>query len=287
MKIGFLGERGSFAEAAAAVLFASEDIATVPLNSYREIFDALAEGSIEHAITRLENTYTGPNIRLLDFLRYSRAFITAETRLVEVYNLAGQKGAKTGDIKRIFAPPVALSQCQDYLERMHGVEMIISFDTAKAAQDLMKRRDRSEALVCSDFAAGIYGLSPLQRGIQTERESISRFAALGPKLVVPPPEAGEAHTMLLLELRHQAGTLLNVMTVMKSYGLNVHLMGNTTMRTNKWQYLLALEFPGRATDEPIVKALEQIKSHAVYTKLVGSYALVDSSVKMRKTGKID
>ncbi len=37
--------------------------------------------------------------------------------------------------------------------------------------------------------------------------------------------------------------MLNIMAVMKNYDLNVHLMGNTTTRTNKWQYLLALEFP--------------------------------------------
>ncbi|MCC6572216.1 MAG: hypothetical protein IT462_00365 [Planctomycetes bacterium] len=287
MKIGYLGERGSFAEAAAAVLYAHEDIHTVSLNNYRQMFDALTDGSIEIAVARIENTYTGPNIRLLDFLRHARAFITAETRLAEVYNLAGHKGAKAAQIRRVFAHPTVIAQCQDYLERMEGVDIITRFDTAACAKAMMERRDPAEALVCGDFGAGIYGLAVLQRGIQTERESISRFAALGPHLVVPPVEAGEAHTLILLELKHKPGALLNIMAVMKNYDLNVHLMGNTTTRTNKWQYLLALEFPGRATDEHVIAAMKDVKQHTQYAQMVGSYALVDSSVKMKKTGKID
>lgn len=287
MKIGFVGERGSFAEAAAAVLFAREDIHTVPFNSYRGLFDGIADGGIEYAIARMENTYTGPNIRLLDFLRHHRAYVTAETRIAETYNLAGHKGAKAADIKRIYAHPIVIAQCQDFLETLEGVDMVTRFDTADAAKAMMERRDPGDALICSDFAAGIYGLAMIQRGIQTERESISRFAALGPELQVPPPEAGEAHTMLLMELKHKPGALLGIMTVMKNYNLNVHLMGNTTTRTNKWQYLLAIEFPGRASDEPVANAMRELKPHTAFVQLLGSYAQVDPGVKLKKTGKVD
>jgi len=105
MRISFAGERGSYAEAAAARMFANEDIATSPMRNYRAAFDALANGEVDYTVVPLENSYHGPNTPLFDHLRERRCYITRESRITEVYNLAGQKGAKLADIKRIHAHP--------------------------------------------------------------------------------------------------------------------------------------------------------------------------------------
>ncbi|GIK53249.1 MAG: prephenate dehydratase [Planctomycetota bacterium] len=275
MKIAFQGERGSYAEAAAARLFANEDIATLPLRSYRAVFDALADGEAEYAVVSLENTYAGPNTPLFDHLRQHRCYLTRETRLTEIYSLAGSKGARLADIHRIYAHPVPLALCQDFLERLRGVDIITRFDAATSDMQVLQRADKTEATVCSDYAASIYGLHIIQRGIQSQAESVTRYAAIGRELEIPPKDADEPQTMVLFELKHVVGAMLNVLTVMKKHGISIHLMGSRPTRVNKWEYMIAMEFPGRATDKPIAAALKELKAHTTYLQLLGSYDRVD------------
>ncbi|CAG0929788.1 chorismate mutase / prephenate dehydratase [Planctomycetaceae bacterium] len=274
MKIAFVGERGSYAEAAAARMFANEDIATAPVRNYRAAFDALTSGEVDYIVMRLENTYSGPNTAIFEHIRQRRCFLTRETRITEIYNLAGQKGAKLSDIKRIHAHPVPLSLCQDFLERLEGVEIVTRFDSASAFTQLQKA-GKHEATVCSDYAASIYGLHIIQRGIQTEAESITRYVAIGREAEMPPKDADEPQTLILIELKHVAGALHSVLEVMKKYDISIHQMGSRPTRVNKWEYMLALEFPGRATDKPIAAALKEVKARTTYLQLLGSYDRVE------------
>ena len=227
MRISFAGERGSYAEAAAARMFANEDIATMPVRNYRAAFDALANGEVDYTVVPLENSFHGPNTPLFDHLRERRCYISRESRITEIYNLAGQKGAKLSDIKRIHAHPAPLSLCQDFLEKLDGVEII------------------------------------------------TRFVAIGRELEVPPADADDPRTMILFELKHVAGALLSVLEVMKKYNISVHQMGARPNRVNKFEYMIALEFPGRANDKPVAAALKELKSRTTYLQLLGSYDKVE------------
>ncbi len=275
MKIAFQGERGSYAEAASARLFANEDIATMPLRNYKAVFDALADGEAEYAVVRLENTYSGPNTQLFDHLRQSRCYFTRETRLTEIYNLAGNKGAKLSDIRRIYAHPVPLSLCQDFLERLDGVDIITRFDSGASDLQIVQRADKSEATVCSDYAASIYGLHIIQRGIQSEAESVTRYVAVSREPEIPPKDADEPQTMILFELKHVVGAMLAVLQVMKKHGISIHLMGSRPTRVNKWEYMIALEFPGRGSDKKVVAALKELKPHTTYLQFLGSYDRIE------------
>lgn len=274
MRISFAGERGSYAEAAAARMFANEDIATMPVRNYRAAFDALANGEVDYTVVPLENSYHGPNTPLFDHLRERRCYISRESRITEIYNLAGQKGAKLSDIKRIHAHPAPLSLCQDFLEKLDGVEIITRFDSGSAFTHLQKA-SKQDATICSDYAASIYGLHIIQRGIQSEADSVTRFVAIGRELEMPPADADDPRTMILFELKHVAGALLSVLEVMKKYNISVHQMGARPNRVNKFEYMIALEFPGRANDKPVAAALKELKSRTTYLQLLGSYDKVE------------
>lgn len=274
MRISFAGERGSYAEAAAARMFANEDIATLPMRNYRAAFDALAKGEVDYVVVPLENSYYGPNTPLFDHMRERRCFLTRESRITEIYNLAGQKGAKISDVKRIHAHPVPLSLCSDFLEKLEGVEIVTRFDSASAFTQLQKA-SKHEATVCSDYAASIYGLHIIQRGIQTEADSVTRYVAIGREMEMPPSDADDPRTLILFELKHVAGALLSVLEVMKKYNISVHQMGARPNRVNKFEYMIALEFPGRATDKPVAAALKELKGRTTYLQLLGSYDKVE------------
>ncbi|CAG1000117.1 chorismate mutase / prephenate dehydratase [Planctomycetaceae bacterium] len=274
MRIAFAGERGSYAEAAAARMFANEDIATVAMRNYRAAFDALASGDVDYTVVPLENSFSGPNTPLFDHLRERRCYISRESRITEIYNLAGQKGARLQDIRRIHAHPVPLALCQDFLERLEGVEIVTRFDSASAFTQLQKA-GKHEATVCSDYAASIYGLNIIQRGIQSEADSVTRFVAIGRELEMPPADADDPRTMILFELKHVAGALLSVLEVMKKYNISVHQMGARPNRVNKFEYMIALEFPGRANDKSVTAALKELKTRTTYLQLLGSYDKVE------------
>jgi chorismate mutase/prephenate dehydratase len=202
--------------------------------------------------------------------------MTRECVLPEIYHLAGTQAAKLSGIRRIYAHPNAFSACQNFLERMPGVDLIVTFDAAATALQLARRKDAAEATVCSDFAAKIHGFSIIQRGIQSDAEAESRFIALGRHLETPPANATEIHTAILFVLRNEPGQLHRVLGILKDRGINVHVLGSRPTHVNRWEYAIGLELEGRAQDEGLQQAMTELKNATVYLQLLGSYYRVET-----------
>lgn len=275
MKIAFHGQRGSYAEAAAAWMYADEDIATVPCNTAQGVFDSLADDQCQLGIVRAENSEWGASYEILDLLRATRVYFVREIRFHERYNLAGQDGATVEGIKRIYAHPAILNLCSAYLSRLGGVELIARYDSAESMAAIVQRGNKDEATVVGDFAASIFGLKVLKPSIENSVTGVTRFVALSKQKIVPADEVNSS-TTVMFELKHQPGALMNALGAFRDRNINLTNVFARPNRANKWDYTVFVEFNGRFDDENIRTALAELRKHTTYLQMVGSYDTVEA-----------
>ena len=275
MKIAFHGQRGSYSEAAAAWMYADEDIATLPCKSAQGVFDALADDQCQLGIVRVENSEWGTSYGILDLLRATRVYFVREIRFHERYNVAGQAGSHVDDIKRIYAHPAILNQCSAYLSLLTDVELIARYDSAESMAGIVQRSDKDEATVVGDFAASIFGLKVLKPSIENTVTGVTRFVALGSTKVLPPSDAANVATTVMFELKHQPGALMDALGAFRQHNINLTNVFARPNRVNKWDYTVFVEFHGRFDDENIRTALAELRKHTTYLQMLGSYDSVE------------
>ncbi len=278
MKIAFQGQRGSYAEAAAAWMFADRDIATVPGQNPQAVVDAIMDGSCQYGVIRLETSDWGANYDLLGLLRATRVYYVRDIRFHERYNLVGQPSTHPENIRRIYAHPAILHMCSNYMSRLGGVEIIARYDSAETLAEMVRSGDRSVGIVCSDFAADIFGMRVLQTGVENTPEGKARFVALASQKEAPPPEVADVSTAILFELKHRPGALMEALACFKQHDINITAVLARPTRTSKWDYATYVEFAGRFDDERVRSALARLREHTTYLQLLGSFNSVEPKV---------
>jgi prephenate dehydratase len=279
VKIAFHGQRGSYAEAAAAWMFADQDIATIPSNTAQGVFDALADEQCQVGVVRVENSEWGTSFEILDLLRATRVYFTRETRFHERYNVAGQAGAQIEGLKRIYAHPAILTQCSAYVSRLADVEVIARYDSAESMAAMVQRGNKIEATIVSDFAASIFGLKVLKPGIENSVTGVTRFVALSKNKTLPDDAATVTATTVMFELKHEPGALMDALGAFRKHNINLTNVFARPNRVNKWDYTVFVEFNGRYDAENIRTALAELRKHTTYLQLIGSYDSVEPRLK--------
>ncbi|MCG3182553.1 MAG: P-protein [Planctomycetes bacterium] len=279
MKIAFHGQRGSYSEAAAAWMYADQDIATVPCDTVQQVFDALADEQCQYGVVRVENSEWGTSFNILDLLRATRVYFSRDIRFHERYNLAGQKNASKGGVKRIYAHPAILNLCSTFLARQKNIELIARFDGAENLAALVQRSDKNEATVCGDFAASIFGLKVLEPSVENSVTGVTRFVALTKAKQLPPEDAADVRTSAMFELKHQPGALMSALAAFRQNEINLTQVFARPNRTNKWDYTVFVEFPGRFDQDNIRTALAELRQHTTYLQLIGSHDSVEPRIQ--------
>src|SRR5882724_9906820 len=114
-RISFQGELGAFSQVAAEEL-GGQQITPVPLPTFQEVFESVANGKCDAAVIPIENTLHGSIHDNYDHLLRFDLEIKGETFVRIVHNLMARPGVRLQDIKRIYSHPVALNQCRNFLD---------------------------------------------------------------------------------------------------------------------------------------------------------------------------
>ena len=103
---------------------------------------------------------------------------------------------------------------------MPGVQTIVDFDTASAAQTL-SRMDSKERAVIARHSADIYSLMVLDENIENDPYNMTRFLVFGKKPLEKSEEPQSYITSLLFQINHVPGSLINVLKAFSDNGINL------------------------------------------------------------------
>ena len=232
------GVSGAFHEIAARQYFQNKELETIPCYTFKDLFHALSEDKSLFGIVAIENTIAGSLLQNHNLLRESGCQIIGEHKLRIEHNLAVLPGQKFEDITEVHSHPIALMQCEEFLDKHKQLKAIESEDTALSAKKIAENGLKGVAAICSSLAAEKYGLEIIAAGIETNKRNFTRF------LIVAQPElAGKIldkskvdKSTLVFTLPHEEGSLSKVLTILSFYKNNLTKIQSLPIIGKEWEY---------------------------------------------------
>ncbi len=266
MKIAFQGATGAYSEAAA--LNAWPGAETVAYDSFDEVFAAVAAGRVSHGILPVENSIGGSIHRNFDLLLEHDLPIVGEVELPVLHNLLALPGSGLADIRRVFSHPQALAQCERFLRKLPGVEIVASYDTAGSARIIQEQQLRDTAAVASRRAAEVFGLEILCEGIQDFEHNITRFIIVAREAK---PLGAPDKTTLAFALRNEPGALFKALSVFALRDIDLTKLESRPIPGRPWEYLFYVDLGVGRDDLRCGRAIVHLAESARWVKTLGSY----------------
>lgn len=238
-KIAIQGIAGCFHDAAARQFFDGQEVETVPCDSFPDLFETLEGDASMLGIVAIENTIAGSLLANHELLRKSNHTIIGEHSVRISHVLCALPGETLDSVKEVNSHPMALMQCEQYLRRHPNMRMVEKFDTAGSAEEIAREKLTGHAAVCGEFAANLYGLEILEKGIETNKRNFTRFLILADPLVageLKPREEELNKSSVVFTLPHTHGALSKVLTILSFYDVNLTKIQSLPVIGREWEY---------------------------------------------------
>ena len=266
LKVAYSGVEGAFAHIAAGRIFPSAN--RVSYSDFKAAYEAVEKGECDAAVLPIENSYAGEVGQTLDLIFSGNLFINGIYELEIHQNLLGLPDASIDDIKKITSHPQALSQCHDYIE-LRGFETEEATNTALAAKTVAESNDKSLGAVASIETAQIYGLKVIEANINKSGENTTRFAVLSKVKATSPALSS---TVLMLTVKHEAGSLAKAIGIIGKYGYNMTALRSRPMKKHSWQYYFYMEIDGSTETEDGKSMLAELCGVCDRLKVAGTFS---------------
>ncbi|TFH03841.1 MAG: 3-deoxy-7-phosphoheptulonate synthase, partial [Spirochaetales bacterium] len=179
LAVAFQGERGAYSEMALVRFFQDMEYRAVPKRRFRDVFEAVLEGSAAYGIVPVENSLAGSVHENYDLLlQFPDLRVVGQIKLRVIHSLIGVPGATMDAVTRVFSHPQALAQCDDFLTSRETWELVPFYDTAGSVKHIAELGLPENAAVANAQAAEFYGMQIIKEGIETNPSNYTRFVIL-------------------------------------------------------------------------------------------------------------
>lgn len=245
-QIAIQGGGGSFHEIAAKAYFCREEVQVLPCDTFKDVFRAIENNEDLLGIIAIENTIAGSLLQNHNLLRESGCLIIGEHKLRISHQLAALPGQTIDDLREVHSHPIALMQCEDFLERHKQILAVESDDTAMSAKTIAEGKVKGRAAICSRAAAELYGLEILAENIETNKRNFTRFLIIAkPDLAYMMNRGMELNkSTIVFTLPHEEGSLSKVLTILSFYHINLTKIQSLPIigREFEYRFYVALTF---------------------------------------------
>ncbi|MEO5894123.1 MAG: prephenate dehydratase [Vicinamibacterales bacterium] len=266
MKIAYQGEPGAYSEAAALRYAAKAEV--MPCRSFEEVFAAVTEGRASRGVLPMENSIGGSIHRNYDLLVEHELPIVGEVELSVDHCLLARPGTRLADLSAVYSHPQALAQCEEYLQRMTGVEVIAVYDTAGGAKMVAEGARPDAGAIASRRAAEVFGLEILSESIQDYASNLTRFAVIA-RSADGQQDANK--TSLVFALKSTPGTLFRALSCFALRDINLTKLESRPIRGRPWEYMFYVDVDVARESVTYGRAVTQLAEFAQWVRTLGSY----------------
>lgn len=263
-KTAYCGVPGAFAHQVCQRLFPHTEITGCA--SFEEVLRLVAEHEVEQGILPLENSYSGLVGEVMDGLMNYPVYITEVVDEQIQQCLLGVPGATLKDVQTVYSKDQALAQCAPFVKAL-GAAPVPYPNTALAAKDVAKSKDKSKAAIGAKENAMLYGLDVLVENIESDKENTTRFLVVkaAPNAQMYPQQS------VLFSVSNTPGALASVISVLAKYGLNMDCLQSRPRKNKPFEYFFYLQITSGADEETIRRCMEEIEPLCQELKWLGSY----------------
>jgi prephenate dehydratase len=238
LAVAIQGIRASFHDVAARKYFSEREVDIVECPSFRALCTTLADRKADVAVMAIENTIAGSILSNYALLEAHAFRVFGEVYLRIEHCLLGLPGQRLAEVRVIQSHPMALLQCEEFLARFPEVQVLEGSDTAMSARLVKEGGKPGHAAIASRLAAETFGLQVLEEGIETNKKNFTRF------LVLCRAQDHERHARpdladkasIRFETPHSPGSLVDVLEVFRSHGINMTKIQSLPILGRPYQY---------------------------------------------------
>lgn len=235
LKIAIQGVQACFHDVAARKYFDQATVTPVECVSFPVLCKTLDQRGADYAVMAIENTIAGSILANYSLLQSYGFKILGETYLRIEMSFMALADQEISDIRFVQSHPMAILQCQDFLSTLDNIKLVEASDTAESAKEIKERNLIGYAAIASKLAAQTYGLEVLQTNIETDRHNFTRFLTLCRNENYQRP-IGANKASFRFEVKHEPGSLAQVLTLFSQYSLNMTKIQSTPIIGKPYQY---------------------------------------------------
>lgn len=275
LSIAYLGPKGTYSEVAATAYarWLDQNQGTVTsLQAYPSISQALqatANGVSDHTIVPIENSIQGGVTVTLDTLWQLETLSIHHALILPISNALLSKAKNLEQIKRVYSHPQALSQCQEWLNKMLPTVEIVPTNSTTEALSWLSEEITSGA-IASQWAAKIYHLPVLAHPINDHADNCTKFLSVSLKA----SKVG-SHTSLAFSLPVNApGALLKPLQIFSTLDINLSRIESRPTKRSLGEYLFFIDLEASWQDTSTQLALSALETCTETLKIFGSYEII-------------
>jgi prephenate dehydratase len=269
-RVAIQGGFGAFHELAAVKYFEKETIEIIPRDTFKDLMRSLRKKEADYGIMAIENNIAGSILPNYNLLKESNKKIIGEIYLRIEQNLVALPGQEIEDIKEVYSHPMALLQCQAFFENYKHIKLIDSNDTALSAEKIKNEKLTGIGAIASTYAAEMYKLKILKKGIETNKNNYTRFLILqlndGRIKNGKHPNKASLH----FALAHQIGSLSKILSILSFYDINLSKIQSMPIIGKGWEYQFYVDVE-LDNYERYQQAIDAIKPFTSDLGILGEY----------------
>lgn len=266
-RIVFPGTEGAYSQAATKHYF-GDNCNSFYVRTFRDAMEAIEEGAADYAVLPIENSTAGSVDEMYDLLVEFENYIVGETIIPITHTLSGLPGTELKDIERVYSKGVALMQAGRFLDEHADWQQISVANTAIAAKKILEEQDKSQAAVCSAYAAKVHGLTILKENINDDPDNSTRFIVVTNQKIFL---KNAQKISICFELPHTSGSLYHLLSHFIYNDLNMTRIESRPMEGRNWEYRFFIDFEGNLADAAVKNAIRGLREESRNMRILGNY----------------
>ena len=245
-KVAIQGFEGSYHDIATRLFFKDEDTELICCETFGEVFDTLTADSETVALVAIENTIAGSLLHNYELLRNSGMAIVGEQKLRIAHCICCLPDEDWADLHEVHSHPVALAQCEAFLQRHPELKAVQAEDTALSAKEIKEKQLKGHAAICSTHAAKLYGMRILQENIETNKHNFTRFLVIADRWRTDELKAETIgrqsnKASIVFSLPHEEGSLSQILSIFTFYRINLTKIQSLPIIGREWEYMFYVD----------------------------------------------
>lgn len=266
-RVVFQGADGAYSQAAMMQYF-GDQINSFHVDTFRDAMIAIDEGSADFAVLPIENSTAGIVSEIYDLLAEFENYIVGEQVIKIEHCLMALPGTKLSDIHTVYSHPQSLMQSARFLLEYPSWKQISMKNNAFAAKKVQEDQDKGEAAIASEYAARLYGLEVLEKGINQSSSNSTRFIIVTNQKIF---KKDAKKVSICFEVPHESGSLYHMLSHIIYNNLNMSKIESRPIEERNWEYRFFIDFDGNLGDSAVKNALRGLREEARNMRILGNY----------------
>ncbi len=265
-RVVFQGAEGAYSQAAMERYFGSQ-VNSFHVDTFRDAFCAIEEGSADFAVLPIENSTAGIVNEVYDLLVGFENYIVGEQIIKIEHCLLALPGTRMEEIRTVYSHPQSLMQSARFLSE-HDWQQVSLRNNAFAARKVAEEGDKSQAAVAGEHAAQVYGLEVLKKPVNQSDTNSTRFIIITNQKIF---RKDAKKVSICFEVPHTSGSLYRMLSHFIYNNLNMNKIESRPIEGRNWEYRFFIDFDGNLADSAVKNALRGLRDEARNMKILGNY----------------